>query len=222
MGRSSFPVVSGVLYSVNELRWLELAVLRGLVRQDGSGKKSDPYRYWLPDREELMRPDEGASREELQAWNDRIMKGFWQAVERKSAKAEGLQQTPPARRVVEAVSAEPEGAAAPIVPVPADQSNDATSQAAKAVGPAAEPAARAAVPVVGGASPIDEGAARGAGDAARGEALEASAASAVSAPAQKSASAGCPPFTPAPIVHTEPDHAAIAERRRSRRWPGQG
>jgi hypothetical protein len=104
-------------------------------------------------------------------------------------------------------------------PVPADKSTGATSQAAEEVGLAVEPAVLAGVSAVEGA---DEAAVPGAGGAARKETPGALAASALSAPAQESATAGCPPYTLAPIVHTEPDHAASAERRRSRRWPGQG
>jgi hypothetical protein len=51
-------------------RWLTRAVAQGVVRQQGTGRSRDPFRYWLPAREELIRPD-GATREELQAWNDR-------------------------------------------------------------------------------------------------------------------------------------------------------
>jgi hypothetical protein len=32
-------------------RYLDQAVARGLVRQDGTGRKSDPFRYWLPEKE---------------------------------------------------------------------------------------------------------------------------------------------------------------------------
>jgi hypothetical protein len=32
-------------------RYLDQAVARGLVLQDGSGRKSDPFRYWLPEKE---------------------------------------------------------------------------------------------------------------------------------------------------------------------------
>ena len=32
-------------------RWLERAVAQGLVVQEGSGRRNDPYRYWLPGRE---------------------------------------------------------------------------------------------------------------------------------------------------------------------------
>jgi hypothetical protein len=38
-------------------RWLERAVSLGLVRKDGRGRKRHPYRYWLPQREEVWRQD---------------------------------------------------------------------------------------------------------------------------------------------------------------------
>jgi len=37
--------------------WLERAVEMGLVRKDGLGGKRKPYRYWLPEREEVWRQD---------------------------------------------------------------------------------------------------------------------------------------------------------------------
>jgi hypothetical protein len=49
-------------------RWLSRAVAQGIVRQEGKGHHSDPFRYWLPAREAFMRP-EGGSAEEMQAWN---------------------------------------------------------------------------------------------------------------------------------------------------------
>jgi hypothetical protein len=53
-------------------RWLSRAVAHGQVRQDGTGRPHDPFRYWLPDREAMLFP-EGGSREEMQAWNDRVV-----------------------------------------------------------------------------------------------------------------------------------------------------
>jgi hypothetical protein len=53
-------------------RWLSRVVTQGLVRQQGSGQHGDPFRYWLPEREEFMRP-EGGSAEALQAWNARCV-----------------------------------------------------------------------------------------------------------------------------------------------------
>jgi hypothetical protein len=38
-------------------RWLERAVVQGLLRKDGRCQKSHPYRYWLPEREEAWRRD---------------------------------------------------------------------------------------------------------------------------------------------------------------------
>jgi hypothetical protein len=38
--------------SLNTLRqWLDRAIARGLVLCEGSGRKRDPFRYWLPERE---------------------------------------------------------------------------------------------------------------------------------------------------------------------------
>jgi hypothetical protein len=53
-------------------RWLRRAVAHGQVRQEGTGRPHDPFRYWLPDREPMMRPED-ASPEELQAWNQRCL-----------------------------------------------------------------------------------------------------------------------------------------------------
>jgi hypothetical protein len=50
--------------------WLSRAVVQGIVRQDGSGRPGDPFRYRLPARQEMMRPD-GGTAEEMQAWNNR-------------------------------------------------------------------------------------------------------------------------------------------------------
>jgi hypothetical protein len=54
-------------------RWLERAVARGLVRQEGTGRCNDPFRYWLATNEDLMRPPANATREELEAWNQRLL-----------------------------------------------------------------------------------------------------------------------------------------------------
>ncbi len=53
-------------------RWLTRAVACGQVRQEGTGRHHEPFRYWLPTREELLRP-EGGTPEELQAWNNRYL-----------------------------------------------------------------------------------------------------------------------------------------------------
>jgi hypothetical protein len=38
-------------------RWLDRAVARGQVRQEGNGTRIDPYRYWLPGDKAEWRPD---------------------------------------------------------------------------------------------------------------------------------------------------------------------
>jgi hypothetical protein len=50
-------------------RWLSRALAQGIVRQEGTGRPRDPFRYWLPERDEMMRPD-GGSPEALKAWHD--------------------------------------------------------------------------------------------------------------------------------------------------------
>jgi hypothetical protein len=43
-------------------RWLEQAVARGLSCRNGTGKKRDPFRYWLPEREEQWRQEPAGRR----------------------------------------------------------------------------------------------------------------------------------------------------------------
>ena len=39
----------------NLAKWLARAVQRGLIALEGSGRKADPYRYWLPEREAVWK-----------------------------------------------------------------------------------------------------------------------------------------------------------------------
>ncbi len=64
-------------------RWLSRAVAQGVVRQQGTGHPNDAFRYWLPAREELMRPD-GGTEEELRAWNDRLLRQMFGSLEKES------------------------------------------------------------------------------------------------------------------------------------------
>jgi hypothetical protein len=43
--------------AVSLYRWLQRAVEQGLLRQDGLGKRKNPFRYWLPDSEARWRKD---------------------------------------------------------------------------------------------------------------------------------------------------------------------
>jgi hypothetical protein len=38
-------------------RWLDGAVHRGLIACEGAGRKADPFRYWLPEREAVWKED---------------------------------------------------------------------------------------------------------------------------------------------------------------------
>jgi hypothetical protein len=57
-------------------RWLVRAVAQGGVLQEGSGRNKDPFRYWLPDRQEMLHPGPGASPEAMAAWNERVMRNL--------------------------------------------------------------------------------------------------------------------------------------------------
>jgi hypothetical protein len=63
-------------------RWLSRAVAQGVIRQDGTGLRHDPFRYWLPAREEMLRPD-GGTPQEMQAWNVRCLAEYIERLERK-------------------------------------------------------------------------------------------------------------------------------------------
>jgi hypothetical protein len=38
-------------------RWLERAAARQLLRHDGAGHRTEPFRYWLPEKEAVWRSD---------------------------------------------------------------------------------------------------------------------------------------------------------------------
>jgi hypothetical protein len=38
-------------------RWLNRAVERALIAREGTGRRSDPFRFWLPEREEVWKQD---------------------------------------------------------------------------------------------------------------------------------------------------------------------
>ena len=52
-------------------RWLKRATEQGVICCCGTGYRGDPLLYWLPGREPLLWPGDGASEEEKQAWRDR-------------------------------------------------------------------------------------------------------------------------------------------------------
>ena len=52
-------------------RWLKRATHQKLICCSGTGYRSDPFRYWLADREPLLWPGNNSSPAEQQAWRDR-------------------------------------------------------------------------------------------------------------------------------------------------------
>jgi hypothetical protein len=64
-------------------RWLSRAVAQGIVCQEGTGRPRDPFRYWLPQREPLLRP-EGGSAEAMRAWNARCVEEMFARLEQTS------------------------------------------------------------------------------------------------------------------------------------------
>ena len=43
--------------STTLFRWLERAVRESLILSEGSGRKADPFRYWLAEREAVWKQD---------------------------------------------------------------------------------------------------------------------------------------------------------------------
>jgi hypothetical protein len=72
--------------AANAVPFLDRAGKQALLGRDGLGHKSDPFRYWLPGRADMPRPDPGASPEEMQAWNERLMKEYLRRLQAKKKK----------------------------------------------------------------------------------------------------------------------------------------
>jgi hypothetical protein len=53
-------------------RALKRGLEKGEIRQLGTGRKNDPFRYWLPGKEVDFFPGPGASEEELDRWNTHL------------------------------------------------------------------------------------------------------------------------------------------------------
>jgi hypothetical protein len=53
-------------------RWLQRAAPLGRICLEGTGRRRDPFRYWLPERSDDF-PPTGASEEEVAAWHQRQM-----------------------------------------------------------------------------------------------------------------------------------------------------
>ena len=127
-------------------RWLSRAVAGSIVRQEGTGRPRDPFRYWLPEREEFLRP-RGGSTEALQAWNARC-------VEEALALLEGTSMAKHTSEMSIAVNEEPSGVSAvaavqaEVMPPEPAPPLDPGPQSAATGSPTAEPVpSQAAQPV---------------------------------------------------------------------------
>jgi hypothetical protein len=124
-------------------RCLNRASAQGLVHQQGTGRSIDPFRYWLPEREPMLRPD-GGTKEEMQAWNWRIVAEAlpWAFAEStpsppaEAAAAPEQDAVPPAATVaIESPPSEPPSAPPP----PAEPLASPVSEPDPLQAPAAEP-----------------------------------------------------------------------------------
>jgi hypothetical protein len=118
-------------------RWLSRAVAQGIVRQEGTGRPRDPFRYWLPQREEFMRP-QGDSEEALLAWNARCLAeafaGFDRTREAKPTPQTTLPGNEEPRRVPAVATVQAE--VTPTEPAPPP---DSGPESAATASPTAEP-----------------------------------------------------------------------------------
>jgi hypothetical protein len=125
-------------------RWLSRAVAQGVVRHEGTGHPHDPFRYWLPAREEMMRPD-GGTFEEMQAWNDRCAAALFDRLA-KAAGATPREEAPlsPAEDATAAAPvATPEAMTMPVELVPPAPGPETAASPASAFDPRPAPAAEA-------------------------------------------------------------------------------
>jgi hypothetical protein len=60
-------------------RWLAKGLAQGIIRQSGTGRPNDPYRYWHPDRANMLRPENGTPAQ-IQEWNDRVVAEMFESM----------------------------------------------------------------------------------------------------------------------------------------------
>jgi hypothetical protein len=93
-------------------RELHRGLEQGLILRQGSGRKNDPYRYWLPGKEDDFRPGPNATKEEVERYDRRCRVKFYEAIGMDPALAA---ITPPA---VEDANPKPRGEASTSSSVP--------------------------------------------------------------------------------------------------------
>jgi hypothetical protein len=75
------------------VRTMKNAVADGRVRVQGTGFKNDPFRYWLPEREDDFHPGPNADQKTLQRWHQRqIEKSMADLAKKMNSKLQGGNQ----------------------------------------------------------------------------------------------------------------------------------
>jgi hypothetical protein len=95
-------------------RWLKRAADQGRLACQSTERPGDPFRYWLPERMEMMRPDPSAGPEALEAWNTRRIQEIFAGIDRYQ-RDQGIQ---PAQASPATPSATPPDFGKPITPTP--------------------------------------------------------------------------------------------------------
>jgi hypothetical protein len=207
-------------------RELADALDKGWIRRRGTGRKKDPYRYWLPGKEEDFHPGMHATKEELERYQRRWYQRWLESLagasgQRKETKTEA---TAPARTGAEAP------ALAEAKPVPNAAGAEVREESVKPAGeegslPAA--AASAGEPARANAEPrpVEAAASGSESEVARAaDPVVARPEPAEPVPEPVSPPQAAPPFGLSPIaVPTKEEVERAAEearaRKRVRRWP---
>jgi hypothetical protein len=175
-------------------RVLKQGVSQGRICQQGSGRKSDPYRYWLQEREDAFDPGPGASAEAKERHQRYWERQAWEAL---GMDPDVVEDTPPTATASASSAAE-----AAVTP---------TTQADAQAGPEAGIPASAAGPSrvqVAGASELAH--------AAPAPKLHPALAPSQPAPPSSTPPPEVPVGPSSPVPRASSD---AAERRRVRRWP---
>jgi hypothetical protein len=207
-------------------RELGAALDKGLIMRRGTGRKNDPYQYWLPGKEEDFHPGPHATKEELERfqrrWEQRWLESLTIAPgDRKETKTEA---SSPARALEQAAElgeskAVANAGAAEVHAESVNPARAGDSLPAAAV-PPAEPA-QAGSELCGMETPANGSKAVMAQAAEPAIAMREPAGS---APESVSPSLAAPPFVLSPLAVPTKEEAERAaevarERRRVRRWP---
>jgi hypothetical protein len=73
--RSDWPADFPCPSDATLARWLQRGVAGGLICQEGTGRRADPFRYWLPGQEARWRQDPVYAFKEMVEENDRQLRG---------------------------------------------------------------------------------------------------------------------------------------------------